>query len=184
MTANPSTVAFGNVSVGGTSNISVTLKNPGTASLSVNNASYSGAGFNVSGLSTPLTLSAGQSTSFTASFSPSSAGSSTGSITLSGSGGSVLLSIPMSGTGVNGVAHAVDLSWSASTSTVSGYRVYRGTVTGGPYTLMTSSLVPSTTFTDNGVTSGGSYFYVVTAVDASNNESAFSNQAAATIPTP
>ena len=49
---------------------------------------------------------------------------------------------------------------------------------------MTSSLVPSTTFTDNGVTSGGSYFYVVTAVDASNNESAFSNQAAATIPTP
>ena len=67
---------------------------------------------------------------------------------------------------------------------MSGYRVYRGTVTGGPYTLMTSSLVPTTTFSDNGVTSGGSYFYVVTAVDASNNESAFSNQATATIPTP
>jgi fibronectin type 3 domain-containing protein len=90
----------------------------------------------------------------------------------------------MSGTGVTGVVHAVDLSWNASTSSVSGYRVYRGTVTGGPYTLMTSSLVPSTTFTDNAVTSGDSYYYVVTAVDASNNESAFSNQAAATIPTP
>ena len=49
----------------------MTLTNSGTASLLVNNASYSGPGFNVTGLSTPLTLSAGQGSSFTASFGPS-----------------------------------------------------------------------------------------------------------------
>lgn len=103
---------------------------------------------------------------------------------LTDASGNTLLSIPMSGTGVTAVAHSVDLDWIASASTVSGYRVYRGTVTGGPYTLVTSSLVPSTSFADSSVTSGSSYFYVVTAVDASNNESAFSNQAVATIPTP
>ena len=184
LTATPSSIAFGNVSDGASKNISVTLTNSGTASLLVNSASYSGPGFNVTGLSTPLTLSAGQGSSFTASFGPSSPGSASGSIVLTDASGNTLLSIPMSGTGVTAVAHSVDLDWIASTSTVSGYRVYRGTVTGGPYTLVTSSLVPSTSFADSSVTSGSSYFYVVTAVDASNNESAFSNQAVATIPTP
>jgi fibronectin type 3 domain-containing protein len=88
----------------------------------------------------------------------------------------------MSGTGITG--HTVSLNWTASASTVSGYRIYRGSLSGGPYTLLNPSLVLSTSFTDSAVTSGDSYFYVVTAVDASDNESAFSNQAAATIPTP
>lgn len=185
LTASPSSLAFGNVSLGASNDISVTLRNPGTTNLLVNSASYSGPGFNVTGLSAPLTLSGGQATSFTASFGPSSVGSASGSISLKDNSGNTLLSIPMSGTGVTAaVAHSVDLSWTASTSTVSGYHVYRGNVTGGPYTLLTSSLVPSTSFADNSVTSGSSYFYVVTAVDVSNNESAFSNQAAATIPTP
>lgn len=184
LTSNPPSIAFGNISVSASKNISVTLTNSGTASLLVNNASYSGPGFNVTGLSTPLTLSVGQGTSFTASFRPSSAGSASGSILLTDASGNTLLSIPMSGTGVNTVAHSVDLSWTASTSTVAGYRVYRGTASGGPYALLTSSLVPSTSFVDSSVTSGSSYFYVVTAVDASNDESAYSNQAAATIPTP
>jgi len=39
-----------------------------------------------------------------------------------------------------------------------------------------------TSFDDSGVQSGRNYFYVSTAVDASNDESAFSNEAAATIP--
>jgi fibronectin type 3 domain-containing protein len=47
---------------------------------------------------------------------------------------------------------------------------------------MNSSLLSGTTYDDSGVQSGRNYFYVSTAVDASNNESAFSNEATAAIP--
>jgi fibronectin type 3 domain-containing protein len=55
-------------------------------------------------------------------------------------------------------------------------------VSGGPYVEMGS--VPSTTpeYTDSGVVSGQTYFYVVTAVDASNNESLYSTEGAAIVP--
>jgi hypothetical protein len=152
--------------------------------VTVNAASFSGPGFDVTGLATPLTLSAGQTSSFTAVFGPSSAGSATGSVLLRDSGGNTLLTIPMSGTGVSTVSHSVDLGWNPSTSTVAGYRVYRGAAPGGPYNLISTSLVPTTLFTDSAVNSGSTYFYVVTAVDSGNNESAFSNEASAVIPIP
>jgi fibronectin type 3 domain-containing protein len=49
---------------------------------------------------------------------------------------------------------------------------------------MTGTLVAGTTFVDNTVQAGQTYYYVVTAVDASGNESVFSNEISATIPTP
>jgi hypothetical protein len=95
-------------------------------------------------------------------------------------------------TGVNFTAtpipqpsHRVTLSWNVSTSpNISGYNVYRGTASGGPYTKLTGSLVSGTAFTDNNVSAGLTYYYVATAVDSSSNESIHSNQATATIPTP
>jgi fibronectin type 3 domain-containing protein len=62
--------------------------------------------------------------------------------------------------------------------------VYRATISGGPYTLLNSSLVPTTQYNDANVQSGQTYYYVVTAVDSSNRESSYSNQSSATIPTP
>jgi fibronectin type 3 domain-containing protein len=44
--------------------------------------------------------------------------------------------------------HIVTLSYIASTSTVVGYNVYRGTVAGGPYTKINASLVSGLTYTD------------------------------------
>jgi hypothetical protein len=79
-------------------------------------------------------------------------------------------------------AHSATLSWVQSTSAVSGYNVYRGTVSGGPYTLVNGSLVTPLTFTDSAVQSGLTYFYVTTAVDGSGNESVFSNEVKAVIP--
>jgi fibronectin type 3 domain-containing protein len=76
----------------------------------------------------------------------------------------------------------VTLTWNASTSTVAGYNVYRGTVSGGPYAKINSSLVASLGYTDSTVQSGTTYYYVTTAVDSSGNESAFSNEASAPIP--
>lgn len=79
-------------------------------------------------------------------------------------------------------AVSVTLTWQASVSAVSGYNVYRGTTDGGPYTQMNSSLITVLTYTDTAVTSGNTYYYVSTAVDSSNVESVYSNQATAKIP--
>lgn len=176
-----SSISFGQVTVGATATQNVTVTNSSTAAITVSQVTVTGAGFSMLPITTPFTLSPSQSVTATFNFSPTSAGPATGSVSVSAN---TPLNIPMSGTGVAALAHSVDLSWTASTSTVSGYRVYRGTVSGGPYTLLTSSLVPSTSFADSSVISGDSYFYVVTAVDANYNESAFSNQASAIIPTP
>jgi hypothetical protein len=89
-------------------------------------------------------------------------------------------------TGVNFTAAAkvfsVMLSWSASTSTVTGYNVYRSTTSGSGYTKLDSSLITGTTYDDTTVQTGNTYFYVTTSVDSGGDESAFSNQATATIP--
>jgi cellulose 1,4-beta-cellobiosidase len=70
----------------------------------------------------------------------------------------------------------VSLSWNASSGATS-YNVKRSTVSGGPYTTVGS---PSTTsFTNTGLTNGTTYFYVVTAVNASG-ESGNSTQVSAT----
>ena len=79
----------------------------------------------------------------------------------------------------------MDLSWTASTSTVVGYNIYRGTVSGGPYTVkLNATPVSGTSYTDTAVVAGQAYYYVVTAVDSSGVESVYSNQASATVPTP
>jgi fibronectin type 3 domain-containing protein len=79
-------------------------------------------------------------------------------------------------------AHSVALTWNASTSTVSGYNVYRSTVSGTGYAKINSSLVTVLSFMDSNVLNSTSYYYVTTAVDSSGNESAFSNEAQAIIP--
>jgi fibronectin type 3 domain-containing protein len=67
---------------------------------------------------------------------------------------------------------------------VVGYNVYRGSVTGGPYTEIDSVLNASTNYVDNSVQAGQTYYYVATAVDGSGVESGYSNQVKAAIPTP
>jgi fibronectin type 3 domain-containing protein len=77
----------------------------------------------------------------------------------------------------------VNLSWSASTSAgVTGYNVYRGTSSSGPFTLLSSSPVTSSIFTDSTAQVGQTYYYVVTAVGTGGIESSYSNVAVAVIP--
>jgi hypothetical protein len=76
-------------------------------------------------------------------------------------------------------AGGIHLAWSANTEPdLAGYNVYRSSVSGGPYTKLNSSLVTATSF-DDGVSGPGPFYYVVTAVDTSNNDSAFSAQVSA-----
>lgn len=82
------------------------------------------------------------------------------------------------------VDHYVDLHWAASASEVSGYNIFRGTQSGGPYMGLNSSLIPMPAYTDKSVSSGLTYYYVTTAVDSAGIESVRSNETVAVIPTP
>ena len=72
------------------------------------------------------------------------------------------------------------LSWPASAGAAS-YNVYRSTVSGGPYTMVsTPGAVTNTAFTDSAVSGGTTYYYVVTAVNAFG-ESGRSSEASALV---
>ncbi|MFL6436211.1 MAG: PKD domain-containing protein [Terriglobales bacterium] len=79
--------------------------------------------------------------------------------------------------------HSVQLIWTASPSVVAGYNVYRGTQAGGPYRLVSTTLVPGTSFQDTNVQAGNAYFYTVTAVGSNSVESDPSNESESVIPT-
>jgi hypothetical protein len=88
-------------------------------------------------------------------------------------------------TGINN--HSVTLTWVASTTAGVKYKVYRGATHNGPYQLLTTSAswqVSGTTFEDTNAQPGATYYYVVTAVDGSGNESVNSNETSATVPSP
>jgi len=182
LTASPSTLSFGNVNVGSSSVLGVTFTNSGSANINISSVIIAGAGFTASGIPAGLVLTSGQTASLSATFAPAAAGSVTGSVSVTSDASNSPATITLSGTGVQPVAHSAGLSWIASPSTVMGYNVYRATISGGPYTLLNSSLVPMTQYSDANVQSGQTYYYVVTAVDSSNNESIHSNQVSATIP--
>jgi len=179
---SPTTLNFGNVTVGNSSSLSGTLS-ASNADVTVSSAAWSGSGYSVSGVTFPMSVPAGQSAQYTVTFTPPSTGTLPGSISFVSNASDSSLKQMFSGAGTQTTTqHSVSLSWNASTSVVSGYNVYRGTQSGGPYTRLNASLLSNTAFNDTKVQSGGNYFYVSTAVDSSNNESAFSNEATAAIP--
>ena len=71
----------------------------------------------------------------------------------------------------------VTLAWNSS-SGATGYKVKRSTTNGGPYSVIVSG-VTGTTYTNTGLQSGRTYYYVAAAVNAAG-ESPNSNQASAT----
>jgi hypothetical protein len=67
----------------------------------------------------------------------------------------------------------VDLSWSINTETdLAGYHVYRSEQEGTPGPLLTPDLLLSPAYRDTSVRPGHRYWYAVTAVDRTGNESA------------
>lgn len=67
----------------------------------------------------------------------------------------------------------VELSWSINVEPdLAGYRVYRSNQEGSRGSLLTPQLLPSPAYRDASVQSGQRYWYAVTAVDRTGNESA------------
>lgn len=86
-----------------------------------------------------------------------------------------------SGTNSLGTNTAI-LTWDAEA--VSGYRVYYGTAPGTYLQLFGQGLNVGnvTTYTMTGLNGGTKYYFAVTAYDASNSESGYSNEVSKTFP--
>ncbi len=98
--SSPSSLSFGSVTVGSKQSLSETVTNTGSSSVTISQVGISGTGLSLSGITTPVTLTTGQSATFTATFTPASAGSVTGNVTITSNASNPTLTIPLSGTGV------------------------------------------------------------------------------------
>ena len=78
------------------------------------------------------------------------------------------------GTCAAGNPHTVTLNWTASTTPNVSYNIYRSATLNGTYTKIGSVGVGVLSYIDSTALAGQTYFYVATAVDSSNNESAYS----------
>jgi hypothetical protein len=184
LTTSASSLNFGNIAVGKSGALSLTLTNSGNSNVMVSKVTVSGAHYSVSGVSAGLILAPGQSATLEATFSPLAAGSSPGAVTVASNATNSPATISLSGDGSQTASHSVALAWSPSTSTVAGYNIYRSGVSGGPYSKLDSSDVATDSYTDSTVQAGQTYYFVVTSITAAGVESAHSTQVSATIPTP
>jgi fibronectin type 3 domain-containing protein len=89
-------------------------------------------------------------------------------------------SVP-AGLGAIGEAGGIRLGWTApSDADVAGYRIYRGASADGPWALLNpTGLITATSYLDTNNAPAQVWFYKVSAVDASGNESAQSDAASA-----
>lgn len=181
LTLNPGNLSFGSVTTGSSASQSFTVKNTGNSNVSISGITSTGAGYSITSGSGALTLSPNQSTSVSVQFAPTASGSASGNVTVA-SNATGTNNVALSGTGAAQVQHSAALSWGSSGSSISGYNVYRSTMSGSSYVRINSSLIGGVSYSDASVQSGQTYYYVATAVDSSGNESAFSNEVAAAVP--
>ena len=182
LNAGSASLGFGSVNIGSSSSLPVSFTNAGNSNVTVSNVAISGAGYTASGVQSGQILTPGQAATLNVTFTPATAALIPGSVTVTSNASNSPATVTLSGTGVQAVAHSVTLTWTASTSTVSGYNVYRSSVSGGPYTKLNSAVIAATTYTDSNVTAGQTYFYVVTSVTSGGVESANSAEVSALVP--
>ena len=193
LAVSPAVLALGNVKVGSTQTQSATLINSGSTSVTISHASVTGRGFKMSGLSFPLKLSPGQKKTFSITFTPQSAGTSTGSVAVTSDAPNSVVSVPVSGVAIAAgslVSNPASLSFGSvpvsSPKTLSGtltnssgtsITISQASITGGsfvlsglnlPGTLDAGQSVPfSVTFTPQGSgTVTGSLAVISTAANA------------------
>ena len=179
---SPASVNFGDVSVGGDAQLPVVVQNRTSDRVTISGASVTGRGYALSNLSLPLTLNAGQGASFTITFAPTGSGASGGTVSLTSDRGNSPETISLTGAGLVRNTHYVKLTWTDSTSPgVLAYDIYRGTLSGGPYSEIATVSGVRTRYIDQSVAAGQTYYYVATAVTGTG-QSGYSNEAMASVP--
>jgi len=188
----PASINFGNLALKSTSTQNVTMQNTGDISMTIQGITVAGAGFGYSSISPGFSLAPNQKVTFQVWFSPKTAGAASAIVSFLSPNLSTPQTMALAGDGVSSgsggtpppttASHTVHLNWSASTSQIIGYRVYRSETSGGSFSPLNGTAITTLTYDDTTVSLGTTYYYVVTAIDASGNESVYSNQATAVIP--
>jgi hypothetical protein len=169
--SNPTSLPFGSVTVGGKQTISETITNTGGTSVTISQAGISGSGFTLSGITPPVTLTAGQSAIFSVSFAPKSAGAVSGNVTISSNASNTTLTIPISGTGTAaaGQLSATPATLPLGNVTVGSSGTAHGTLTaGGANVTVTAASTNNSAFSVSGLSlpvtipAGQSTSYTVT----------------------
>ena len=183
LTPSATSLSFGNVTVGSSGTSQLTVKSTGNTNASISKVTVSGTGFVLGSSAAGLTLDPTQSESYTVNFDPKATGSVGGTLTITSNAANSPMKIALSGSGVAAAAHhTVGLDWDRSSSTVTGYFVYRSSKPSGPYTQLNSTPEANPTYSDGTVSNGQVYYYYVTAVNSSNIQSADSNEVSVSIP--
>ena len=178
LSISPASLNFGTVNVGSSSSLNASLNATGAA-VTVSSASTNSSEFAVSRISFPLTIDAGQSAPFTVTFTPNASGGASAKLRFVSDASNSPSDQSLSGTG-QAQSHSVALSWHLAKDAIS-YNVYRKLFTDNNYTQIATGET-GTSYTDTTVAAGSTYDYAVTAVDANNQESGYSNIAKAVIP--
>ena len=156
ITLTPASANLGNVTVGSSNSQTFQVKNTGNGVLTITQATASGTGFSTPGLTVPLSINPGLTSTFNAVFQPAAAGSATGSISIVSNAPTSPTTIGLSGTGVaateiltfstNSVAFGNVDTGSSSTQGVtitntgnSNVQISQITVSGTGYTLSGAS---------------------------------------------
>jgi hypothetical protein len=181
LAASPTALSFGSILLGSSKSMSASLSASG-ASVTVSSATVNNSEFSLSGLTFPFTIAAGKSASFTVKFAPQASGSTSANLSFKSNATTSTTVEALSGSGAVST-HSVALTWNP-VSSVSGYNIYRGTKSGGPYSKINSVLDATTSFLDTAVQAGYTYYYVTAAVGASGAQSSYSNQVKAVVPSP
>lgn len=182
LSTSTSSLNFGNVTVGKSEMLPVTLKNTGTTSLTISSVTVSGANITTSGGTGGATLAAGQSATLDVSFSPSQVEMVSGKVVVTSNASDSTLTIAVAGSGVS-TTHSVALRWSPSSSSgVVGYYVYRALSQSTTFSRIFSTAINTTAYTDTAVIAGDTYKYEVTAVSSAGMESAKSSAVTAVVP--
>ena len=100
LTVTPTSISFGNVAVGKTATVSVTVKNIGNATVTLSGDTLTGGVFKLSGITVPRYIYAGSSMTFSVIFAPVNIASYTGKITLISNASNPSVAISLAGAGI------------------------------------------------------------------------------------
>lgn len=90
---------------------------------------------------------------------------------------------PSAPTGLTANAYdsSIELVWNPNTDTdLAGYYLHRSTTSGSNHEIINSEIILDAYYTDNSAENGTTYYYAVTAIDSSSNESDYSSEVFAT----
>jgi hypothetical protein len=182
----PTSLSFGAVQTSHTSNLPIVITNTGNALMTFSGITLSGSATFTKATTCGTTLDSGATCGVTITFAPVAVTNYTGTLSIADNvaGSPQTVALTGSGAGAQGSTSAL-VTWVASNSgSIQGYNVYRGTRSGGPYTKLNNTILPSLMYTDSAVSSGTTYCYVITAYSNTYSipESTFSSETCVAIP--